>query len=107
MLNNEECEIIRTANTKSPNVTKLDLLTIKEHLQKIYETNPNIHVTIREGRTKLDNVASRITGIYNHFMCVTSDVKNYMEESFTINFIDIVIGKFRIKELDELLNMEE
>ena len=47
------------------------------------------------------DVPSKISGIYNHFVCVTANIKNYRDESFTINFIDIIMGKFIIKELIE------
>ena len=92
---------MRTANTKPTNLTKLDISEIKNRLTEIYQINPLIHVSVHEGRTKLNEVPSTITGIYNHFICVTSHVKNYQDESFTINFIDILIGKFKINELEE------
>ena len=90
---------MRTSNPKSSGVTKLDIATIKNRLNELYKTNKLIHVSVNQGRTKVTDVPSNITGIYNHFLCVTSKVKNYKEESFTINFIDILIGKFKIKEL--------
>lgn len=93
---------MRTANTKPTNVTKMDIATIKEHLTEIAKTNPVIHVSVHEGRTRLTEVPSTVTGIYNHFMCVTAHVKNYQDESFTINFIDIIIGKYKIKELEDI-----
>ena len=98
--------MMRTANGKNSGVTKLDLDTVKTKLQEIYRSNSIVHVSINSGRTKLTDSPSTITGIYNHFFCVTAHIKNYKEESFTINFIDILIGKFTIKELDELINEE-
>lgn len=92
---------MRTASGKNGGVTKLDLQTVKTRLQEIFKTNKLVHVSINSGRTKLTDIPSTITGIYNHFFCVTAHIKNYQEESFTINFIDILIGKFTIKELEE------
>ena len=97
---------MRTSNPKSGGVTKLDISTIKQKLETLYNSNSLVHVSVNSGRTKLNDIPSNITGIYNHFLCVTSKVKNYKEESFTINFIDIIIGKFRIKELDEIFEEE-
>lgn len=94
---------MRTSNQKNSGVTKLDIETIKSKLNELFKTNKLIHVSVNSGRTKLTDVPSTITGIYNHFLCVTSKVKNYKEESFTINFIDILIGKFQIKELNALV----
>ena len=31
-----------------------------------------------------------------------NNIKSYQQESFTINFIDVLIGKFKIKELEIL-----
>lgn len=90
-------------NGKSNGVTKLDLDTIKTRLKDICAKNKLVHVSVNTGRTKLIDIPSTITGIYNHFFCVTAHIKSYQEESFTINFIDILIGKFSIKELDEIL----
>lgn len=97
---------MRTANGKTGGVTKLDLETVKTRLNEIYSKNKLVHVSINSGRTKLTDIPSTITGIYNHFFCVTAHIKSYQEESFTINFIDILIGKFKIKELDELIEIE-
>lgn len=95
--------MVRTAKEKNVGVTKLDIEAIKNKLIDIYNTSNLVHVSINSGRVKMIDVPSNITGIYNHFLCVTSKVKNYKEESFTINFIDILIGKFKIKELNELV----
>ena len=95
---------MRMANGKNGGVTKLDLETVKNKLHEILKKDSLVHVSVNSGRTKLTDVPSRITGIYNHFFCVTSHVKSYQDESFTINFIDILIGKFSIKEL---LDVEE
>ena len=84
-------------------MTKLDLATLKTKLQEVFLTNKLVHITTNSGRTKVIDVPSTITGIYNHFFCVTAHIKSYQEESFTINFIDVLIGKFSIKELDEIL----
>ena len=94
------------ANGKNGGVTKLDLDTVKAKLQMIFNSNKIVHVSVNSGRTKLTDIPSTITGIYNHFFCVTAHIKNYKEESFTINFIDILIGKFIIKELNELIEEE-
>ena len=91
------------ANGKNGGVTKLDLDTLKVKLQDIFKTTSLVHVSVNSGRSRYSDVPSTITGIYNHFFCVTSNVKNYQAESFTINFVDILIGKFSIKELEEAL----
>ena len=92
---------MRTPNQNNYGVTKLDLKTIRSKLEKLYLSNDIIHITVAAGRNKMINVPSKISGIYNHFICVTANIKNYNDESFTINFIDIIMGKFIIKELIE------
>ena len=94
---------MRTANGKNGGVTKLDLDTVKTKLQEIFKKNKLVHVSVNQGRTKLTDIPSTITGIYNHFFCVTAHIKSYQEESFTINFVDVLIGRYTIKELDALI----
>ena len=94
-------------NNEDNLVTKMDVNKVKEILQKIYLTSPTIHLSFKEGRKKYDDVESTITAFYNHFCQVKSHVKNYHDETFTINYIDIVIGKFRIREVEEMYNKEE
>ena len=92
-------------NSKNGGVTKLDLDNLKSKLQEIYKGNKILHVSVNSGRTKLTDIPSTITGIYNHFFCVTAHIKNYKEEPFTINFIDVLIGKFIIREFNEVLDI--
>lgn len=76
-------------------------------MEEIFTKKKIVHISVNSGRTKLTDIPSTITGIYNHFFCVTSHIKSYQEESFTINFVDILIGKFSVKELIELVDIEE
>ena len=92
---------MRTPNQNNYGVTKLDLKTVRTQLETLYLSNDIIHITVNSGRNKMVDVPSKISGIYNHFVCVTANIKNYRDESFTINFIDIIMGKFIIKELIE------
>jgi len=98
---------MRTPNNKQTSFTKHDIGEIKKGIEAIFASSPNIHVSVHQGRTRLVDVPSTITGIYNHFLCVTSHIKNYHDETFTINFIDLAIGKFKIKELFEFFHEEE
>lgn len=92
---------------KTAAITHVDITAIKQKLEEIYANNPLVHVSVNEGRKHFVDVPSNITGLYPRFITVTAHVKHYQDEMFTINYIDIMIGKYKIKELEELLNNEE
>ena len=58
-----------------------------------------IHVSLRNGRNRIKEAKSKIVGIYDRFICVESRINNY-DESFTINYIDILTKNVIIKELN-------
>ncbi|MBE6137914.1 MAG: hypothetical protein E7176_05915 [Erysipelotrichaceae bacterium] len=80
-------------------IDKNSFLILKEKLELIKENNSTIHVNISIKRKNLLNVASKIEGIYDRFMCVSSLVNSYREE-FTISYIDILTNKIKIQELE-------
>lgn len=79
-------------------IDKSDFKALRSRLEEICKTSRIIHVDISTKRKKLDNVTSRIEGIYDRFLCVSSLVNSYTED-FTISYIDILTKKIHIKEL--------
>lgn len=80
-------------------IDKDSFTILREKLENIKESKDIIHVDISIKRKNLSNVASRIEGIYDRFMCVSSMVNSYRED-FTISYIDILTNKIKIKELE-------
>ena len=78
---------------------KLTEKEIFEKLKSLKEKDVMIHVSIKDGRLKVENAESRITSVYPFFVCVESEIMHYME-TFTIKLVDIAIGKVKIKELE-------
>ena len=74
------------------------LIYIINRIKEIYLNTNIIHVSINKKRKKINSVEAKIIGIYNNFITVTSFVNNY-EESFTITYIDLMIGRICIDEL--------
>lgn len=77
----------------------LKIEEIRYKLYELFEKNPIIHVSIVDGRKKVKSAPSRIKGAYPNFICVESEVDNYME-SFTINYRDVMIKRIIIDELN-------
>ena len=74
------------------------LIYIINRIKEIYHNTNIIRVSLNQKRKKINTVEAKITGIYNNFITVTSFVNNY-EESFTITYIDLMIGRINIDEL--------
>ena len=80
---------------------KNEIISSEELLKKLkelYDKKEKIHIYINNGRQKVDNLESIITGIYKYFVCFDSFVNNY-KESFSVKTVDIQIGKVIIPEL--------
>ena len=76
-----------------------DLDVIKEQIANLFKENKIIHVNVNEKRIKKNNCESTITGVYQHFFCVSSKVNKYLED-FSIRYSDIKSGKYSIVELE-------
>lgn len=68
-------------------------------LKDFCEKQTKIHVTINDGRLRVNNAETIIVGVYNHFITVKSYVNKYFE-TFTIKLVDFQIGKAKILELE-------
>ena len=71
---------------------------LRSLLKNRMDKNPNIEVTVFLKRHNTINTKSIITGVYNKFLTVTSNVNGY-NETFSINFIDLFMGNYAIKEV--------
>lgn len=94
---------MRLANGKGDGITPLDVETLRVKLQDFFKKEKLVHVSLNVGRKKTTDIPSKIINISNHFFSVAPCVKSYAGESLTISFVDILIGKFKIKELEEVL----
>lgn len=94
----------------SAGVSDEQLELLRELLKKFKDEDIEVHVSINDGRVRIHNASSKIVGVYEHFISLKSQVKNYYE-TFTIKLVDFLIKKAKIKELDEykeqLFNAED
>ena len=72
---------------------------IKNKLIELNEKSNIIHVDINAKRKSVTNAKSTIVGIYDNFVCVKSNINNYTED-FTISYVDLLIRKIVIRELE-------
>ena len=79
-------------------LANMQFSAMKERLKELSCKTSFIHVTILNKRNKVIDAPSKITGIYDRFLCVESKVQNYVEK-FTINYFDLMTGAIAIKEL--------
>ena len=80
------------------NIDYSQLNVIKEKMKVINSSSSIIHVTMNNKRKTINNAVSKILSIHDRFICIESKVNDYIEK-FTINYIDLIIGNFSIKEL--------
>ena len=80
------------------NIDYSQINVIKEKIIMISSSSNIIHVTMNNKKKTVNNAVSKILSIHDRFICIESKVNDYLEK-FTINYIDIIIGNFSIKEL--------
>lgn len=82
-------------------IDKKEFALLKSRLEELWKNTKVIHIDITTKRKRMENITSRIEGIYDRFLCVTSLVNSYKED-FTISYIDILTNRIKIKELVNL-----
>ena len=78
--------------------------TIKDRIHILYKTNPNIHVNVtlkRPHKTKLNNLAVVIKGVYPHMFQV-EDSSEGVAKLHMHSYTDIVTKEVEILELSDL-----
>ncbi len=79
--------------------------TIRNHIKKLYETNPCIHVDVTLTRPKvvLRGAEAKIIGVYRHFFQV-EETSGGIVKRHSLQYTDIFMGNIRVLELPEQLN---
>ena len=76
-------------------IDRNDIDSIKDMIHNIYNSKKEVYIDINNKRRRMKNVKINITGIYNHFFTVESNVNGY-NESFTISYVDVMLGLYKI-----------
>ncbi len=75
---------------------------IKRGIEKLYKTNPNIHISVNRIHPKIvvDTVPAKIVGVYKNIFQIEECGSCKMLTRHTFQYGDVLIGQVRIDELD-------
>ena len=78
----------------------MTLTEIKIKIQKLYNTNPQIHINVHSNRPKMyyDNEPAIIRGVYQHIFQLEVKEDNQIK-SFYMQYEDVLIKRVEIIEL--------
>ena len=75
---------------------------IKSGIEKLFKTNPNIHISVSKTHPKIivDASPAKIVGVYKNIFKVEECEGGKMPTRHTIQYGDVLIGQVKIEELD-------
>lgn len=73
---------------------------IKERITELYNSSPNIHISIsiKRPRLELSDVEAEIKGVYAHLFSIEARDKGF-SQIHSVQYSDVLIGKVKILEL--------
>lgn len=74
--------------------------TVKHNIKKLYESDPNIHisVSITYPKIQLENEPAKIIGVYKNVFRIEENSCN-MTKQHTLQYSDVYIKRVEISEL--------
>ncbi len=80
-------------------MSTLDL--IKAQIRNLYETNPNIHISISltHPRISFTNDPVTIKGVYSHVFRI-EEMSSGVPKCHALQYTDILTGQVKIEEMD-------
>ena len=78
-----------------------NLKYIKSEIERLYKTNPNIHITVKLARPKVivKGTSAVITGVYRNIFQIEENDSGHPTRH-TFQYGDVLIGHISIAELD-------
>ena len=78
---------------------------IKSGIEKLFKTNPNIHISVSKTRPKVivDASPAKIVGVYKNIFQVEECEGGKMPTRHTFQYGEVLICQVKIKELDHVL----
>ena len=75
---------------------------IKSCVEKLFKTNPNIHISVSKTHPKVivDASPAKIVGVYKNIFQVEECEGSKMPTRHTFQYGDVLIGQVKIEELD-------
>ena len=78
---------------------------IKNEIERLYKTNPNIHISVSRAHPKVivEKSPAKIIGVYKNIFQVAECEPGKIAARHTIQYGDILIGQVVIEELNFVL----
>ena len=82
---------------------------IKGEIEKLYQTNPDIHISVNRTRPRIFVEASpaKIVGVYKNIFQIEESVSGRLPVKHTFQYGEVLIGQVAIKELDYVPTLRE
>lgn len=74
---------------------------IKNGIENLYKTNPNIHISVKlpHSKSPIENSPAKITGVYRHlFQVEEEDNVHIVRHTFQYN--EVLVGHVKIEEFE-------
>lgn len=78
-----------------------EIQSIKSKIRNLYETQPNIHMSVAFARPKavIENIDATIFGVYKNIFRVEV-TKDGEHHKYTLQYTDVLTGRVEIAELN-------
>ena len=75
---------------------------IKSEIERLYKTNPDIHISVNRTRPRIFVEASpaKIVGVYKNIFQIEESVSGRLPAKHTFQYGEVLIGQVKIEELD-------
>ena len=74
--------------------------SIKKEIQRLYESNPSIHISVKLTRPRLiiENAPVKIIGVYNNIFQIEENRTGHLVRH-TLQYSEVLTGNVKISEL--------
>lgn len=75
---------------------------IKSEINRLYETNPNIHISVSRTHPKVivESSPAKIVGVYRNIFQIEECEGGKMPARHTFQYGDVLTGQVKIEEID-------
>ena len=79
-----------------------DIMFIRRKIERLYQTNPNIHICVKQLRPKLivESSPAKIVGVYKNIFQIEETESRKLPTRHIFQYGDVVVGQVVIEELN-------